>query len=201
MDSFLEKTTLQFDAHALRLDMLPVMRLAYPDAAPLEKVAELDQRKFASINLTHLEGLTGPDRFTKYSSNHGSLKAAGVSEADFKILPPEIKNIYMGECIRRVQTYHLERFGTPFVGRNQLAWVNPGACFRMHTDQHTLHRYHIPIYTDPMCYWIFIEDSVEKVKHMPADGSVWYVNPVSTPHSVANMGTRPRCHLLMTSSF
>lgn len=164
-------------------------------------LAWLTSKKFATINLNHIPDLTTvTERFFRFNGDHPSLVREGVSEGDFTVTSPEVDGSPLGDVIRMVTAYHRETTGLEFVGRNQLIWVNPTNCYPLHRDKHTPHRYHIPIETNPECLWVLREAGEIATVHMPADGAVWYLNPVDTEHSVANLGSTTRLHLLMTSA-
>jgi hypothetical protein len=155
---------------------------------------------FATVNLNHVAGLVGRERFFKYSGNRFALEAAGLTERDFTVLASNFDGTYIKTVINAIEQEHLSTYGTPFVGRYQLLWVNPMACYPLHIDKGTPHRYHVPIKTNPNCMWLFRQQGKIAGLHMPADGRVWYVNPVAIEHTVANFGDTPRYHLLMTSA-
>jgi hypothetical protein len=73
--------------------------------------------------------------------------------------------------------------------RTRLMWVEPMTCYSMHRD--TTPRIHIPMITNPECYFIFKQGIVQ---HMPA-GSVYWTNTVE-PHTFMNCSNRPRLHLI-----
>lgn len=152
----------------------------------------------AAMNLTHHPKVTGRDRFFKYTGNRLAL-GDSMTEAEFVVKPREVVSCYIGEVMQLIESYHLERFGKPFVGRCQFIWVYPGRCYPLHIDEHTPHRYHVPVFTDPKCLWVFRKDEQFSLVHMPADGRVWYLDPVQQEHTVANFGHNVRLHLLMTS--
>lgn len=154
---------------------------------------------FATVNLTHIKGLAGAERFFKWSGNKYALMEHQIEERDFTEMPDEVADTYLGTVIRTVERLHKEKFGEPFVGRYQLIWVNPNACYPLHIDKHTPHRYHIPLKTNIRALWVFRNGEEFDLMHMPADGRVWYLDPIQREHSVANLGLTPRCHLLMTS--
>lgn len=149
-----------------------------------------------TVNLTHLPGLTGSDRWKKYSGNHPSVARQGVKEVDFVELLDEIKGTYLGQVIEDIYKQH----PGPFQGRAQLIWIGPKQRYPMHKDPHTPNRYHIPIITNQLCYWVLAEDNRDPVKLvMPADGRVWYLNPVELEHTFVNESNISRLHLLLTS--
>ena len=153
-----------------------------------------------AINLTHIPGLTGVHRFSKYSGQHNLLLADKVNESMFLHRLAEIRNTYIASIMDQVIAYHKTTYGTEFIGRTQIVWSLAGLCdYPLHNDPHTPHRYHIPLQTDPNFNWIFSRNNQLCKLHMPADGGVWYLNPVDLTHTVRHTGTVPRIHLLMTT--
>ena len=160
---------------------------------------ELNRKGFSSVNLTHLPRIKGYLRWEAYRQNHNKLPE-GISEGEFTVMLSEIEDLYLGQVIRDISAMHLARWGTPFQGRHQLVWIAPGRCYPLHKDDHTAHRYHIPVRSDAYCWFLFETDEGDLHRvWMPADGRVWYLNPHRYPHTVVHLGYLPRLHLLMTS--
>jgi hypothetical protein len=130
----------------------------------------------------------------KFTGKHNVLKNAGVNETDFTEHLEEAKDLYIGQVIRDVIAQHRGQFQ----GRTQLIWLGAGKLYPIHRDLHTPSRYHIPLVTNPGCYWKFLLDD-ERILHMPADDRVWFVNPVRLSHTFVNNSSTSRCHLVMTS--
>jgi hypothetical protein len=152
-----------------------------------------------TINLTHLPGLFGDERFMKFNGNHYYVESAGVKEGDFTEPLSELHNTYLKEVMNEIKLYHIDKYGTPFQGRCQLIMSRPGQTYSFHTDSHTKHRYHVPIKTDKDFWFFFKTPKGLEPVHMPADGRAWYLNPVDVEHTVAHLGSVTRMHLLMTS--
>jgi hypothetical protein len=150
-----------------------------------------------AINLTHLPGLTGNERVFAYTQQHDFIKEQDISETDFSTILTEIKNLYIGKLISNIFAQH----GRKFQGRCQLVWLSPKRSYDLHLDQHTPHRYHIPIITNEQCYWHFRYQKKDYNLHMAADGTVWYLNPVILGHNFFNNSDTPRLHLILTSGF
>lgn len=149
-----------------------------------------------TINLTHKPSLEGEDRWRKYSGGHVAVARQGVKEVDFTQHLDEIADLYLGQVLKDVYQQH---DGT-FQGRAQLIWLGANRRYDMHRDLHTPNRYHIPIITNALCYWVLAEPGDIPVKlHMPADGRVWYLNPVALEHTFVNSSNLPRLHILLTS--
>lgn len=78
----------------------------------------------------------------------------------------------------------------PHLTRVTLAKLFPGQELKPHMDYDTTFscRYHMAIETNEQC---FINDT-----HIPADGSVWFLNQGKT-HWAVNHGDSPRTHLIL----
>lgn len=163
-------------------------------------LGHLNDHPVYTINLTHKPELLGVDRWRKHRGNHLSLQRQGVREIDFTESLEELSGTYLLKAMEAIKEKHLESFGTPFVGRCQIIASRSGHCYPMHRDPHTPHRYHVPLMTDPRCFWIFEDEISFDMMHMPADGRAWYLNPVQVNHTLVHVGQQPRLHILMTSS-
>jgi len=77
--------------------------------------------------------------------------------------------------------------------RTRLMWVYPFACYSMHQDEHP--RIHIPLITNPACYFVLDEGiKNQTIRHMPA-GMVYWVDTRKT-HTFMNCSDQPRLHLV-----
>lgn len=165
-----------------------------------ERLKKLHAPPFGAVNINHIPGLVGSDHWFKFSGNKYALQKANVEESAFTELCSELRGTYVEEVINTIEQFHYETFKQRFSGRYQLLWVNPGACYPLHRDFHTPHRYHIPIVTNPEALWILRDHEEFTLLHMPADGRAWYLNPVQQEHTVVNLGNASRYHLLMTTA-
>ena len=147
------------------------------------------------INLTHLPGLTGTDRFLKHNGGHRSVKNEGVHEADFSEHLAESQDLYIGQVIRDLYDQHNGKFQ----GRASLVWLGPKFQYAFHIDPHTPNRYHVPLITNEECYFLLRNTETFQV-HMPA-GTAWYLDPIGIQHTFVNNSNTPRLHLLLTSGF
>lgn len=150
-----------------------------------------------SVNITHRPDVQGNDRWIMHSGSHESLRKSNVRERELSVFNSDLIGSYIHEVYNEVAREHERLWNTPFCGRTQLLRVDSGFCYPLHNDPHTPHRYHMAVYTHEDCVWIF-QNPDWSILHMPADGRVWYVDPVNQRHSVANMSTVPRWHFLMT---
>ena len=78
--------------------------------------------------------------------------------------------------------------------RTRFLWVNPMSCYSLHKD--TTPRIHIPLITNPSCYFVFKENKSEQgiIKHL-AIGSVYWTNTTVT-HTFINCSENPRLHIV-----
>lgn len=73
--------------------------------------------------------------------------------------------------------------------RTRLMWVGPYACYSMHQD--TTPRIHIPLITNPECYFVFKDGGIE---HLPV-GNVYWTNTTKL-HTFMNCSNQHRLHLV-----
>jgi hypothetical protein len=73
--------------------------------------------------------------------------------------------------------------------RTRLMWVGPYACYSMHQD--TTPRIHIPLITNPECYFVFKDGGIE---HLPV-GNVYWTNTTKL-HTFMNCSDQHRLHLV-----
>jgi hypothetical protein len=165
----------------------------FPDTVNLPSPAK-------TFNLTHIKGLQGNDRWDKHKESHPVLKDNGIQESDFTEFLCELEGLYIKEVIDEILKNHYNTYKTKFIGRCQLIWSQPRFTYSLHRDVHTKHRYHIPVYTDPEFFWLFEKDLDYSMVHMPADGRVWYLNPIDVKHTIMHLGRKNRLHILLTSA-
>jgi len=92
----------------------------------------------------------------------------------------------------------LDTFKSP-VTRTRFAYMAPGHSIKPHIDYNTTYsiRLHIPIITnDDSLMCVKTKDGVQKI-HMPADGSVYFLNTGMT-HWAENNGDAGRIHLVIS---
>jgi len=95
-------------------------------------------------------------------------------------------------------SYMIQTF-QPNVSRVMLTKLQPGEMLGKHIDHDTSIgvRYHIPIITNSDSRIGFIDDDGNDVlAHLPADGSVWFLNP-GIVHWAENLGQEDRIHLII----
>lgn len=155
----------------------------------------IDNNYKYTINLTHIPGMIGDNRWRQYIDNHVELKKNNIDEVNFTELLTEVKDLYIGQIIQEIYAQH----NGNFQGRCQIAIMEPKSNFGRHVDKHTKSRYHIPLVTNKDCYWFFYKNKKFYKLHMPADDKVWYFDPVNIEHDFHNVSDQYRWHLLLTS--
>ena len=97
---------------------------------------------------------------------------------------------------------YLQEVLNTFKGAHRTRFANlaPNSNVKPHIDYDTLYgiRLHIAIETNDECYnggWD--KDGNEFKQHIPADGSVWFINP-GVKHCAVNGGNTPRNHLIIS---
>ena len=120
-------------------------------------------------------GLQFKDKEDPWASAVGTSKG---DELSYTNLNPFFKDTVFEELIDK---YNLIR--------SRLMWVNPMTCYSMHKD--TTPRVHIPMITNPECYFIFKQGIVQ---YMPA-GFVYWTNTTEL-HTFMNCSNNPRLHLI-----
>jgi hypothetical protein len=73
--------------------------------------------------------------------------------------------------------------------RTRLMWVGPYACYSMHKD--TTFRFHIPLITNPECYFVFRKGLI---KHLSL-GHCYHVDTTQY-HTFMNCSDQQRLHLV-----
>jgi hypothetical protein len=126
-----------------------------------------------------------------------SVVDQGVNEKDFSEHLEESQDLLIGKLIREIYNQHAGKFQ----GRAQLIWLGAKRSYNFHKDIHTPNRYHVPILTNENCYWLLKKHNDIFKLHMPADGRVWYLDPVNIEHTFCNESNSARLHLLLTSGY
>jgi hypothetical protein len=102
----------------------------------------------------------------------------GGQEIQYNNLNPFFKDTVFETLINK---YNLKR--------TRLMWVGPYACYSMHRDQTP--RIHIPLITNPECYFVFKQGSI---LHIPAGGVNWV--DTTKFHTFMNCSNSLRLHLV-----
>ena len=83
------------------------------------------------------------------------------------------------------------------VTRVRIIKINGKRCYRLHRDM--TYKFHLPIITNPSNLFIFPEQRHRVIIHLPADGSIYYVDTSNT-HTFLNGLGAPRYHMVFTST-
>ena len=114
---------------------------------------------------------------------------------------PKADERWYGKVKDDVPPYLREVLNTfPGAHRTRFANLAPNSEVKPHIDYDTLYgvRLHIALGTNNECFnggWD--KDGNEISHHIPADGSVWFVNP-GVKHYAKNNGNTPRNHLIIS---
>lgn len=76
--------------------------------------------------------------------------------------------------------------------KTRFMWVGPMTCYSMHHDESP--RIHIPLITNPQCYFVFKGKDTSIIQNLPA-GSIYWTDTRET-HTFMNCSERPRLHLV-----
>jgi hypothetical protein len=105
-----------------------------------------------------------------------------TSELAYHHLNPLFKDTEFEEVIKKYRLL-----------RTRLMWVYPFACYSMHQDEYP--RIHIPLITNPACYFIINEGiKNQTIRHLPVD-MVYWVDTRKT-HTFMNCSEHKRLHLV-----
>ena len=110
-----------------------------------------------------------------WSSAVGRLR---VDESLFSNLNPYFKNTIFETLIDKYKLV-----------RSRLMWVPAFSCYTMHRDPAP--RIHIPLITNPECYFVFKKGIVEHL----SSGKVYSVN-TTEDHTFMNCSSLPRLHFM-----
>ena len=142
----------------------------------LEAYKSLEDRivwtEYGHNRQTSLQYKLGED---PWSSSVGKSKG---HELNYSELNPFFKGTLFESIINK---YSLKR--------TRLMWLGPHSCYSMHRD-YTL-RIHVPIITNPNCYFVFQSG---EVSHLPI-GNVYHVTTTKL-HTFINCSDQPRLHLV-----
>lgn len=103
------------------------------------------------------------------------------SEVAYSNLNPFFKSTYFEEIVNQFNLL-----------RTRLMWINPYSCYSLHRDEYP--RIHIPLVTNPECYFIFPDSEESPITHLPA-GNVYWVD-TRQRHSFINCSPFERLHLV-----
>lgn len=96
------------------------------------------------------------------------------------VTKPEFQNTPLGDVLAEIEN----------PGEARLLRLTPSETYSAHADPDD--RFHVAIITNPYAY--LLDFTNEKFYHLPADGSLWYMD-AGVVHIAANFGPRDRIHL------
>lgn len=160
-----------------------------------------DRSRAWDMCLSHVPGLVGVDRLHKYRGTYDMILAHGHREIEFTERLAELDGLYINEVIDNLYAYHKDTTGRIFQGRIHVIWIDTLESYDFHTDYaHTPVRYHVPVITNDQAVWVLRDNQDADLYyklHMPV-GTAWQFFPLEIEHSVANLGTEPRAHMVLT---
>ena len=133
----------------------------------------------------------------------GDKEAAkiGLDTSTFNITGAEIADKYVGTVIEQVKQHHANAFpNLNPVTRVYLAYLNTFSGYKLHVDQHTHFKYHLPIIENNYSYMFSENDSGLEMTHLPADGRLWRLDTRKL-HSAINMAPQAnnyRMHIIFS---
>lgn len=174
---------------------LPKMFFKEEELAGVDCVCDLDWEKTSYQQLSLTEFDKDYD-LSKRTEKSGSVWDNRVAKKD-----PKADERWYGKIKDDVPPYLREVLKTfPGAHRTRFAALAPNSEVKPHIDYDTLYgiRLHIALETNDQCYnggWD--KEGNEVRDHIPADGSVWLVNP-GVKHYAVNGGNTPRNHLIIS---
>ena len=174
---------------------LPKMFFKQEELEGISCVCDLDWEKtsYQQLSLTEYDDTFSLDQRTEKSGtvwdNRVAKHRADADERWFRKVKPDVPP-YLQEVLSFFKGSHRSRFAN----------LAPNSHVKTHIDYDTLYgiRLHIAFSTNDQCYnGGFDKDGNEVKFHIPADGSVWFVNP-GVRHYAVNDGETPRNHLIIS---
>lgn len=174
---------------------LPAMFFKEEELAGVDCVCDLDweHTSYQQLSLTEFDETFDLSQRTELS---GTAWDKRIAKRDVKADERWYRKIKgdVPEYLKEV----LSKF--PGAHRTRFANLSPNSQVKPHIDYDTTYgiRLHIALETNEDCYnggWD--KDGKEIRHHIPADGSVWLVNP-GVKHYAVNGGTTPRNHLIIS---
>jgi len=174
---------------------LPKMFFKDAELEGIGHVCELDWKNasYQQLSLTEFDDTYSLDQRTEQSGTAWDSRIAKHKEdADerwFRKVKPDVPP-YMREILSKLPGVHRTRFSV----------LAPHSKVKPHIDYDTTYgiRVHIALETNDLCAnggWD--KDGNEVREHIPADGSIWFINP-GVKHYADNDGETPRNHLIIS---
>jgi hypothetical protein len=111
----------------------------------------------------------------------GKLMGLANSEQQYTNLNPILQGTIFEDIINEYKLV-----------RTRFMWLNSRSCYSMHRDMTP--RIHIPLITNPACYFVLKPESGGIIEHLPA-GKVYWID-TRTHHTFMNCSTESRLHLI-----
>jgi len=174
---------------------LPAMFFTKEELNNINCVCDLNWEKtsYRQLSLTEFdEDFDISLRTEKSNSDWDNRIAKHDPKADerwYRKIKPDVPP-YLIEVLNTFSNFHRTRF----------AVLQPGNKVKPHIDYNTTYgiRIHMALETNKRCFnggWD--ESGKEITEHIPADGSVWFINP-GVKHYAINEGDTPRTHLIIS---
>lgn len=174
---------------------LPSMFFKASELAGITHVCDLDweHTSYQQLALTEFDNTYSLDQRTEKS---GSVWDNRIAKHKF-----HADERYFRKVKQDVPVYLKELLSTfPGAHRSRFANLAPNSKVKPHIDYDTLYglRLHIALTTNDQCYNGGWDKNGNEIKfHIPADGSVWLVNP-GVKHYAVNNGNTARNHLIIS---
>lgn len=176
---------------------LPSMFFKEEELEGVDRVCDIDweQASYQQISLVDFdENFSIDQRTEKSGTRWDNTVAKGNPKADERFFRKRHNDL--PEYFHHV----LDTIGKDIVHRTRFAKLAPQSSIKPHIDYNTEYgvRLHIPIITNLGCSFGGIDHDGKIVEaHMPADGSVWYINP-GVKHWAKNDGDQERIHMIIS---
>ena len=153
---------------------------------------------YKQLSLTEFDGDTAPREFSQDNRLGTYRKSTIINDEKYNPVLDERRYTKRKDICTGYWNHILDTFKAP-VTRTRFAYMAPGHKIKPHIDYNTTYsiRVHIPIITNNGAF-VFVKDKNGTHKmHMPADGSVWFLNTGMT-HWVENNSSEGRVHLVIS---
>lgn len=195
LNPYFYRTNIQFDIDRLKNDVNTILEHYPSDVAYFGG----GQYRYDRISLVHKPGITDPLEKVYLSGRQGYIgPVANEAESDFTVFNDDFVDMYIHDVYRS-----LEKQIDKKLGRVRIMRLNPEESYIWHRDHGE--RYHMAIDTHPSAT-LTCSDSLgttitnPTTDHIPADGSVWYLN-TDAMHIAANPAETVRYHLIFNVAF
>jgi hypothetical protein len=176
---------------------LPSMFFKEEELEGIEHVCDIDwtQASYQQISMVDFDESYSLDQRTEMSGTRwDNIVAKNNPKADERFFRKR------HDDLPEYFHYVLDTLGASIVHRTRFAKLAPRSQVKPHIDYNTEYgvRLHIPIITNEGCSFGGIDAAGEKREtHMPADGSVWFINP-GVKHWACNDGDSERVHIIVS---